>query len=386
MNVKKITVAGLLASGLVLAPPVYAQENGEIENAYQTTIADNAFAVPGDVTVTPGSTSKLKMVIKQFDSEKRIDPTKSTIDFGAEVEGWSVDIDGRDVTLKVGKHAKPYSLSKVAKITYTFEDGSKTETTLHISVAGDNSEVEFNDVESGEIVSKVDDNPSRPNDEQQETYQSTIADKADVAWGHVRVMPGSTNKFTMVVKEYGSEKRIEPKTSTIDFGAEVKGWSVDIDGRDVTLKVDRNAKPYDLSKNAKITYTFEDGSKKEATLNIFVVSDKNEVSFDGVENGDTTSDGVEQPRPNDEPGHGTERQDSVAPPASPRLNNPDNSLAAEKNKESLGAEEVTGTSPESSTNSSRTVLASTGASVGVFGLLGLLILAVGTLPLLRNRR
>lgn len=386
MGIKKLAVTGLLASGLVLAPPVFAQENGEVDNTYRTAVADNAYAVGGNVTVTPGSTTKFTMIIKQFDSEKRIEPTESTIDFGAEIEGWSVDIDGRDVTLKVDKNAKPYSLSKIAKITYTFEDGSKTETTLHISVAGDNSEVEFIDVENGEVVSSVGNSPSQTGDALQGAYQSTIADKADVAWGFVRVMPGSTNKFTMVVKEYDSEKRIEPTTSTIDFGAAVKGWSVDIDGRDVTLKVDKGAKPYDLSKNAKITYTFEDGSKKEATLSIFVVSDKNEVSFDGVENGDTTSDGVEQPRPNDKPGHVTERQGLVAPTASTEPQDFAHSQALEKNGESRAAEKAADTSPGSSSDSSRSVLASTGASVSGLGLLGLLTLVVGAFPLLRRHR
>mgnify|MGYP002712255672 CR=1 FL=1 len=47
-------------------------------------------------------------------------------------------------------------------------------------------------------------------------------------------------------------------------------------------------KPYDVNKTAKITYTFDDGSTKEATLGIYVVDNKDFVEFPRVENGDTT--------------------------------------------------------------------------------------------------
>ncbi|CAB0783402.1 hypothetical protein FRC0184_02253 [Corynebacterium diphtheriae] len=368
MDVKKIAVAALLASGLVLAPPVYAQENGEIENAYQTTIADKAYAVDGSMAVMPGSTSKLTMIIKELDSEKRIEPKESSISFEADIKGYSVDIHGREVTVKVDKSVKPTDLDKTAKITYTFDDGSTEETTLDISVVDDKDFVKFSRVENGDMT--LNNNSKTPSGQDSNTRPTphTPANSTEKAKPQPESPVGESEllkKTLWTMMNAGETKTVQllndPDSSSevkiaIDRGSVPANWKVDVGSKGIlSITPDLNERLRKVIINVEATRL--DGQKDTTQVEVNVIP--------------VTSEGHKKTEQRFEEMQRTGELDEYL----------------EKNPELREAmKEAAAATPESSTDSSRTVLASTGASVSALGLLGLLTLAAGTFPLLRKRR
>lgn len=368
MDVKKIAVAGLLASGLVLAPPVYAQENGEIENAYQTTIADKAYAVDGYVYVMPGSTSKFTMIVKEHGSEKRIEPKESSISFEADVKGYSVDIHGREVTVKVDKNVKPYDMDKTAKITYTFDDGSTKEANLDISVVDNKDFVKFSRVENGDTT--LNNNSKTPSSQGANTRPTphtptNSTEKAKPQPEGPAEESDLLKKSLWTMMNAGETKTVQlldnPDSSSevkvaIDRGSVPSDWKVDVDSKGIlSITPDINERLRKVIINVEATRL--DGQKDSAQVEVNVIP--------------VTSEGHKKTEQRFEEMQRTGELDEYL----------------EKNPELRDAmKEAAAATPESSTNSSRTVLASTGASVSVLGLLGLLTLSAGAFPLLRKRR
>lgn len=368
MNVKKIAIAGLLASGLVLTPPVYAQEKGEVDNTYRTPIADSINAVDGYVTVMPGSTSKLTMIIKEHGSEKRIEPKESTISFEADVKGYSVDIHGRDVTVKVDKNVKSNDLEKTAKITYTFDDGSTEETTLNISVVDDKDFVKFSRVENGDTtlnnsskapsgqVSNARPTPHTPTNSTEKAQpqpESTVGESELLKKTLWTMMNAGETKTVQLLNNPDSSSEVK---IAIDRGSVPSNWKVDIDSKGIlSITPDRNERLRKVIINVEATRP--DGQKDSAQVEVNVIP--------------VTSEGHKKTEQRFEEMQRTGELDEYL----------------EKNPEIREAmREIAADTPESSTNSSRTVLASTGASVGILGFLGLLTLTAGVFPLLRKRR
>lgn len=116
-------------------------------------------------------------------------------------------------------------------------------------------------------------------------YVEPLAYSIDAEYASVNVKPGQTRTFTMIVREEGSENRVEPSKSEITFGADLKGWELGIKGREVTVKVPADAHLGDY-KQAKATFTYADGSTDDVTVT-FRITDDPLFDDEEIERGDT---------------------------------------------------------------------------------------------------